>query len=113
METSLMSVSLVDSSHVEETVNQVLTQFVQDGDGEDLEVSVEFLQIVQEQVELHLEYAKGSLTKCQNFLLFTMCAFVQSKNPVSVHSALTWVSKSPQPAPVPRHLSCHVNPDVS
>ena len=32
-----------------------------------------------------------------------MCAFFQSKNPESVHSALTWVSKSPQPAPVPRH----------
>ena len=55
-----MSVSLVDSSHVEETVNQVLTQLVQDGDGEDPKMSVELLQ---EQVEVYLEYAEGSLSK--------------------------------------------------
>ena len=62
METSLMSESLVDSSDVEETVTQVLTQCVQDGDDED-QMSVELLQ---EQVEL--EYSEGSLRKWQNFL---------------------------------------------
>ena len=63
METSLMSESLrVDSSDVEETVTQVLTQRVQDGDDED-QMSVELLQ---EQVEL--EYSEGSLRKWQNFL---------------------------------------------
>jgi hypothetical protein len=34
METSLMSESLVDSSDVEETVDQVLTQLVHDGGDE-------------------------------------------------------------------------------
>ena len=34
METSMMSESLVDESDVEETVTQVLTQLVQDGDDE-------------------------------------------------------------------------------
>jgi len=62
METSLMSESLVDVSDVEETVTQVLTQRVQDGDDED-QMSVELLQ---EQVEL--EYSEGSLRKWQNFL---------------------------------------------
>ena len=47
-----MSESIVDASHVEEIVTQVLTQIVQDGDDED-QMSVE---LVQEQVELHLEY---------------------------------------------------------
>jgi hypothetical protein len=61
METSLMSESLVDVSDVEETVTQVLTQRVQDGDDED-QMSVELLQ---EQVEL--EYSEGSLRKWQNF----------------------------------------------
>jgi hypothetical protein len=51
-----MSESLVDGSDVDETVTQVLTQFVQDGDDED-QMSVE---VLQEQVELCLE---GSLSK--------------------------------------------------
>jgi chorismate mutase len=53
METLLMSESLVDSPDVEETVTQVLTKLVQDGEDED-QMSVEFLQ---EQVELCLEYS--------------------------------------------------------
>ncbi len=64
METLLMSESLVDSPDVEETVTQVLTKLVQDGEDED-QMSVEFLQ---EQVELRLEYSEGSLRKWQNFL---------------------------------------------
>ncbi len=44
-----MSTLLVDSCHVEETVNEVLTHLVQDGVGEDLEVSVELIQVVQQQ----------------------------------------------------------------
>ena len=44
-----MSESIVDTSHVEEIVTQVLTQLVEDGDDED-QMSVELLQ---EQVELH------------------------------------------------------------
>ena len=48
-----MSESIVDASHVEEIVTQVLTQLVQDGGDED-QMSVELLQ---EQVELHLEYS--------------------------------------------------------
>jgi hypothetical protein len=63
-----MSESQVDSSHVEEIVTQVLTQLVQDGGDED-QMSVELLQ---EQVELHLEYDEGSLRKCHNFLGHTL-----------------------------------------
>ena len=59
METSLMSESVVDPANVEETVTQVLTQFVQGG-GEEPAMSV---QLPQEQVEFHLEYATGSLTR--------------------------------------------------
>ncbi len=59
-----MSESQVDASHVEETVTQVLTQLVKDGGGED-QMSVELLQ---EQVELNLGYAAGSLSKWHNFL---------------------------------------------
>ena len=62
METSLMSESLIDlsvNSDVRETVTQVLRQRVQDGGDED-QMSLELLQ---EQVELHLEYAEGSLSK--------------------------------------------------
>ena len=72
-----MSESIVDASHVEEIVTQVLTQFVQDGGDED-QMSVELLQ---EQVELHLEYSEESLTKCQNFLGHRLRDFFKSKNP--------------------------------
>jgi hypothetical protein len=64
METSLMSESVVDTADVEETVTRVLTHFVQDG-GDQTEMSVEFLQ---KQMELHLEYAPGTLSKWHNFL---------------------------------------------
>ena len=86
-------------SRRQESVTQVLTLFVQHGGDQD-QMSVDLLQ---EQVELHLEYAEGSLSKWQNFLRGKMRAFFHSKNPASVHSALTWASKAPQPAPVPRH----------
>ena len=66
-----MSESLVDASDVQETVTPVLTQLVQDGGDED-QMSVELLQ---EQVELHLEYAEGSLSKWQKFLRVTMLVF--------------------------------------
>ena len=59
METSLMSDSLVDVSDVEETVTQVITQFVEDGD-EQTAMSVEFLQ---EKVEFHLGYLAESLNR--------------------------------------------------
>ncbi len=49
-----MSESIVDAADVEETVTRVLTHFVQVG-GEQAEMSVELLQ---KQVELHLEYAE-------------------------------------------------------
>ncbi len=64
METSLISESVVDATDVEDTVTQVLTQFVQDGD-EPTDMSGQFLQ---EQVEFYLEYPPGSLRKCHNFL---------------------------------------------
>jgi len=72
---------------------QVLAQRVQDGGDEDL-MSVELLQ---EQVELHLEYDAGSLSKWHNFLGRTLRDFFKSKNPASVHTALTWACKAPQP----------------
>ena len=59
MEISLMSDSLVDESDVEETVTQVITQFVEDGD-EQTAMSVEFLQ---EKVEFHLGYLAESLNR--------------------------------------------------
>ncbi len=52
METSLMSESVVDADDVEETVTQVLTHFVQGGD-EQVAMSV---QLLQEQVEMHLSW---------------------------------------------------------
>ena len=58
METSLMSESLVVTCDVE-TVSQVLTQFLQDGGDEDQML----VELVQEQVELYLEYSEGSLSK--------------------------------------------------
>ncbi len=54
-----MSESVVDVADVEETVTRVLTHFVQVGDEQD-EMSVEFLQ---KQMELHLEYVGGTLSK--------------------------------------------------
>ena len=57
METSLMSESVVDDVDVEESVTQVLTHFVQGG-GEQVAMS---LQLLQEQVEIHLGYDQGSL----------------------------------------------------
>ena len=77
-----MSESPVNVSHVEEIVTQVLTQLVQDGGDED-QMSVELLQ---EQVELHLEYDSGSLSKWHNFLGRTLRDFFKSKNPASVHT---------------------------
>ena len=59
METSLMSESLVDESDVEETVTQVLTQFVEDGDDQ----TVMSVELLQEKVELLLGYLAGSLSK--------------------------------------------------
>ena len=53
METSLMSESLVDTSDVDETVTQVLTYHVQDGGDEHQRP----MELLQEQVELHLEYS--------------------------------------------------------
>jgi hypothetical protein len=98
METSLMSESSVYASDVEETVTQVLTQFVQGG-GEQAAMSVELLQ---EQVELRLEYAAGFLSKCQNFLEWKITQFFSVKESrVSAHT-LSWASKVSQPAPVPR-----------
>jgi hypothetical protein len=97
IETSLMSESSVDTSDVEETVTQALTQFVRDG-GEQPVMSVELLQ---EQVELHLEYAAGFLSKWHNFLGGRLSDFLKSKNPESVLATLSWASKVPPPAPVP------------
>jgi hypothetical protein len=65
---------------------QVLAQRVQDGGDED-RMSVELLQ---EQVELYLEYAAGSLSKWQNFLGDRLCDFFKWTNPASVHAALSW-----------------------
>ena len=65
METSLMSESVVDVADVEETVTQVLTHFVQGG-GEQVAMS---MQLLQEEVEIHLGYDQGSLIKWHNFLL--------------------------------------------
>jgi hypothetical protein len=59
METSLMSESVVDADDVEETVTQVLTHFVEGG----VEEPAMSVQLLQEQVELHLEYAAGSLKR--------------------------------------------------
>jgi hypothetical protein len=74
METSFMSDSLesaIDADDVEETVTQVLTQFVQGGDEQD----VMSVQLLQEQVELHLAYDSGSLSKWKNRLSFRFREF--------------------------------------
>ena len=71
-----MSESLVVACDLEETVAEVLTQLVQDGG----EMPVELLQ---EQVELHLEYSEGSLSKWQNFLGSRFREIFKSENPVS------------------------------
>ena len=99
METSLMSESVVNAGDVEESVTQVLTHFVQGG-GEQAAMSV---QLLAEQVEIDLGYEKGSLSKWHNFLGRTLRDFFKSKNPASVHTALTWAAKGPEPAAVPRH----------
>jgi hypothetical protein len=83
METALMSESLVLASDVDETVTQVLTQLVQDG-GEQGQMSVALLQ---EQVELHLGYSEGYLSKWHNRLGCRLRDFFKSKNPASVHTA--------------------------
>ena len=70
-----MSESLVDASDVEDTVTQVLTQFVEDG-GEQAAMSVELLQ---EKVELHLGYVEGSLSKWHNRLVRRLRDFFQVK----------------------------------
>ena len=64
METSLMSESVVDAADVEETVTQVLTQFVQGG----REQTTMSVQLLQEQVEIQLGYDQRSLNKWHNFL---------------------------------------------
>jgi hypothetical protein len=77
-----MSESPVNVSDVEEIVTQVLKQFVEDG-GEEEQMSVELLQ---EQVEFHLEYDTGFLIKCHNFLGHTFRDFSKSKTPESVYT---------------------------
>ena len=59
-----MSQSLVEVSEVEETVTEVLAQLVRDCD-EQAQSSVERLQ---KQVELHLEYSGGSLSRWKNWI---------------------------------------------
>ena len=54
-----MSESVVDNADVEQTVTQVLTHFVQRGD----EKATMSVQLLQEQVEIHLGYDEGSLSK--------------------------------------------------
>ena len=93
METSLMSESVVDAGDVEESVTQVLTHFVQGGD----EWATMSVQLLQDQVEIDLGYDEGSLSKWHNFLGRTLRDFFKSKNPASVHTALTWACKAPQP----------------
>ncbi len=62
METSLMSESLrVDSSDVEETVTQVLTQFVQDGGDED-QMSEDGDYLLQGQVRVNA-YARQYVSR--------------------------------------------------
>ncbi len=61
------------------------------------------LQLLTEQVEIDLGYDEGSLNKWHNFLGRTLRDFFKSKNPASVHTALTWAAKGPEPAAVPRH----------
>jgi hypothetical protein len=68
--------------------------------GEQAAMSV---QLLQEQVEMHLGYDEGSLSKWHNFLGRTFRDFFKSKNPASVQTALTWAAKAPEPAAVPRH----------
>ena len=45
--------------------------------------------LLQEQVELNLEYSEGSLRKWQTFLVRRLLDFLKSKNPVSEHTGLT------------------------
>ena len=59
-----MSESLGVAFDVEETVTDLLALLVRDG-GEQAQISVEWQQ---EQVELHLEYSKGSLIRWKNRL---------------------------------------------
>ena len=61
------------------------------------------VELLQEQVELNLEYAAGFLSKWHNFLGPKLRDFFKSNMPASVHTALTWVSKAPEPAAVPRN----------
>ena len=61
------------------------------------------VELLQEKVELHLGYLAGSLSKWHIRLVRRLRDCLKSKNPASVHTALTWASKAPQPAPAPRH----------
>ena len=85
METAVMSSSLVVSSDVDETITEVLTQLVLEGEEQaQTQISVKLLQ---EQVELNLGYSEGSLNKWHNTLSTVIREFfrgVQPKNPASV-----------------------------
>jgi hypothetical protein len=59
------------------------------------------VELLQEQVELYLEYAAGSLSRCQNFLGDRLCDFFQV-NESRVSARCTELA-APQPVPVPRH----------
>ena len=78
METSLMSESVVDATDVEETVTQVLTHFVQGGGDQ----TVMSMQLLQEEVEIHLGYDQGSLSKWYNFLRHTLRDFFGAEGPI-------------------------------
>jgi hypothetical protein len=85
METAVMSSSLVVSSDVDETITEVLTQLVLEGEEQaQTQISVKLLQ---EQVELHLGYSAGSLNSWHSLLSSRTREFfrgVQPKNPASV-----------------------------
>jgi hypothetical protein len=102
METGVMSESLVVPSDVHQTVTEVLEQLVLD-DFKQTDITVKLLQ---EQVELNLGYSEGSLNKWHNALSTAIREFfrgVQSKNPPSLQTALTWAYQVPQPAAPGRH----------
>ncbi len=94
-----LSLNISQCGDVEKSVTQVLTHFVQGG-GDQAAMSV---LLIADQVEIDLGYDEGSLSKWHNFLGRTLLDFFKSKNPASVHTALTWAGKGPEPAAVPRH----------
>ncbi len=97
-----MSESLVVPSDVHQTVTEVLGQLVLD-DFKQTDITVKLLQ---EQVELILGYSEGSFNKWHNALSTAIPEFfrgVQSKNPPSLQTALTWASQVSQPAAPDRY----------